>query len=164
MHVDCGTLALGQSIHNASIGRVPVLCFAGLSPFTQRGELLGSRTEYDKIYLLFYPSDIGTDLFTGCKMFLTRPRLSGNIVDTPVKSNLDGTSRKWSTEPCRFLCQIPKVQLTSWPLGKFSKRYEPSQQFKLTDTERPPTIESGQKISRRRESQSHCSKCLTRVR
>lgn len=47
VHVDCGTLALGQSIHNASVGRVPVLCFAGLSPFTQRGELLGSRTEYE---------------------------------------------------------------------------------------------------------------------
>ncbi|OOQ89441.1 acetolactate synthase [Penicillium brasilianum] len=46
VHVDCGTLALGQSIHNASIGRVPVLCFAGLSPFTQRGELTGSRTEF----------------------------------------------------------------------------------------------------------------------
>lgn len=37
---------MGQSIHNASVSRVPVLCFAGLSPFTQRGELLGSRTEY----------------------------------------------------------------------------------------------------------------------
>ncbi|GLI72534.1 hypothetical protein PoHVEF18_000711 [Penicillium ochrochloron] len=46
VHVDCGTLALGQSIHNASIGRVPVLCFAGLSPYTQRGELTGSRTEF----------------------------------------------------------------------------------------------------------------------
>ncbi|KAJ5160093.1 uncharacterized protein N7482_007097 [Penicillium canariense] len=46
VHVDCGTLALGQSIHNASVGRVPVLCFAGLSPFTQRGELKGSRTEF----------------------------------------------------------------------------------------------------------------------
>ncbi|KAJ5098570.1 Thiamine pyrophosphate enzyme C-terminal TPP-binding [Penicillium argentinense] len=46
VHVDCGTLALGQSVHNASVGRVPVLCFAGLSPFTQRGELLGSRTEF----------------------------------------------------------------------------------------------------------------------
>ncbi|KAJ6023942.1 hypothetical protein N7540_004739 [Penicillium herquei] len=45
-HVDCGTLALGQSIHNASVARVPVLCFAGLSPFTQRGELRGSRTEF----------------------------------------------------------------------------------------------------------------------
>ncbi|KAB8231620.1 putative thiamine pyrophosphate enzyme [Aspergillus alliaceus] len=46
VHVDCGTLAMGQSIHNASVGRVPVLCFAGLSPFTQNGELLGSRTEF----------------------------------------------------------------------------------------------------------------------
>ncbi|KAJ5506390.1 Thiamine pyrophosphate enzyme C-terminal TPP-binding [Penicillium expansum] len=46
VHVDCGTLAMGQSIHNASVSRVPVLCFAGLSPFTQNGELLGSRTEF----------------------------------------------------------------------------------------------------------------------
>ncbi|EIT72910.1 thiamine pyrophosphate-requiring enzyme [Aspergillus oryzae 100-8] len=46
VHVDCGTLAMGQSIHNASVGRVPVLCFAGLSPFTQNGELLGSRTKF----------------------------------------------------------------------------------------------------------------------
>ncbi|KAJ5773071.1 Thiamine pyrophosphate enzyme C-terminal TPP-binding [Penicillium paradoxum] len=46
VHVDCGTLALGQSVHNASVSRVPVLCFAGLSPFTQNGELLGSRTEF----------------------------------------------------------------------------------------------------------------------
>ncbi|KAF3406998.1 Benzoylformate decarboxylase [Talaromyces pinophilus] len=46
VHVDCGTLAMGQSIHNACIARVPVLCFAGLSPYTQDGELLGSRTEF----------------------------------------------------------------------------------------------------------------------
>ncbi|KAL2828550.1 putative thiamine pyrophosphate enzyme [Aspergillus pseudoustus] len=46
VHVDCGTLAMGQSIHNASVSRVPVLCFAGLSPFTQNGELFGSRTEF----------------------------------------------------------------------------------------------------------------------
>ncbi|KAK1765326.1 thiamine pyrophosphate enzyme, N-terminal TPP binding domain-containing protein [Phialemonium atrogriseum] len=46
VHVECGTLAMGQAIHNASVGRVPVLCFAGLTPFTQDGELLGSRTEF----------------------------------------------------------------------------------------------------------------------
>ncbi|KAH7137813.1 putative thiamine pyrophosphate enzyme [Dactylonectria macrodidyma] len=46
VHVDCGTLAMGQSIHNASTGRVPVLMFAGLSPITQEGEMLGSRTEF----------------------------------------------------------------------------------------------------------------------
>lgn len=37
---------MGQSIHNASVSRVPVLMFAGLSPVTQEGEMLGSRTEY----------------------------------------------------------------------------------------------------------------------
>lgn len=49
VHVECGTLAMGQAIHNASVGRVPVLCFAGLTPFTQDGELLGSRTEYGNL-------------------------------------------------------------------------------------------------------------------
>ncbi|KAI0449936.1 thiamine pyrophosphate enzyme [Xylaria acuta] len=46
VHVDVGTQALGQGIHNASIGRVPVFIFAGLCPHTESGELLGSRTEY----------------------------------------------------------------------------------------------------------------------
>ncbi|KAK3326684.1 thiamine pyrophosphate enzyme [Apodospora peruviana] len=47
VHVDVGTLALGQGVHNASVGRVPVLIFAGLVPYTESGELPGSRTEYN---------------------------------------------------------------------------------------------------------------------
>lgn len=46
VHVDVGTQALGQGVHNASIGRAPVLLFAGLSPITESGELFGGRTEY----------------------------------------------------------------------------------------------------------------------
>ena len=46
VHVDVGTQALGQGVHNASVGRAPVFIFAGLCPFTESGELLGSRTEY----------------------------------------------------------------------------------------------------------------------
>lgn len=46
VHVDVGTQALGHGIHNASVGRVPVFIFAGLCPYTESGELLGSRTEY----------------------------------------------------------------------------------------------------------------------
>ncbi|KAI3330339.1 thiamine pyrophosphate enzyme [Ustulina deusta] len=46
VHVDVGTQALGQGIHNASVGRVPVFIFAGMCPYTESGELLGSRTEY----------------------------------------------------------------------------------------------------------------------
>ena len=46
VHVDVGTQALGQGVHNASIGRAPVFILAGLVPFTESGELLGSRTEY----------------------------------------------------------------------------------------------------------------------
>jgi thiamine pyrophosphate-dependent acetolactate synthase large subunit-like protein len=46
VHVDVGTQALGVAVHNASSGRAPVLIFAGLSPFTQEGEMRGSRTEF----------------------------------------------------------------------------------------------------------------------
>lgn len=46
VHVDVGTQALAQGIHNASIGRSPMLLFAGLSPITESGETPGSRTEY----------------------------------------------------------------------------------------------------------------------
>ncbi|KAI1110546.1 thiamine pyrophosphate enzyme [Nemania sp. NC0429] len=46
VHVDVGTQALGQGIHNASVGRVPIFIFAGLCPYTEAGEFVGSRTEY----------------------------------------------------------------------------------------------------------------------
>ena len=46
VHVDVGTQALGQGVHNASIGRAPMLIFAGLCPYTESGELDGSKTEY----------------------------------------------------------------------------------------------------------------------
>jgi thiamine pyrophosphate-dependent acetolactate synthase large subunit-like protein len=46
VHVDVGTQALAHGVHNASVGRAPVLIFSGLSPFTESGELTGSRTEY----------------------------------------------------------------------------------------------------------------------
>jgi thiamine pyrophosphate-dependent acetolactate synthase large subunit-like protein len=46
VHVDVGTQALAHGLHNASIGRAPVFIFAGLCPFTEAGELPGSRTEY----------------------------------------------------------------------------------------------------------------------
>lgn len=46
VHVDCGTQSLAGAVHNAMRGRAPVLIFAGLSPVTQEGELLGSRNEF----------------------------------------------------------------------------------------------------------------------
>ncbi|KAI5781474.1 thiamine pyrophosphate enzyme, N-terminal TPP binding domain-containing protein [Geopyxis carbonaria] len=46
VHVDVGTQGLGAAVHNASMGRAPVLIFAGLSPFTIEGEMRGSRTEF----------------------------------------------------------------------------------------------------------------------
>ncbi|MFC2953857.1 thiamine pyrophosphate-requiring protein [Marinicaulis aureus] len=46
VHVDCGTQSLAGGMHNADRGRTPVFIFAGLSPFTQDGELPGSRNEF----------------------------------------------------------------------------------------------------------------------
>lgn len=46
VHVECGTQALAGAVHNAAKARIPVLIFAGSSPFTQEGEMIGSRNEF----------------------------------------------------------------------------------------------------------------------
>ena len=46
VHVDVGTQALGQGVHNASVGRAPVFIFAGLCPSTESTDIPGHRTEY----------------------------------------------------------------------------------------------------------------------
>ncbi|KAH7885059.1 thiamine pyrophosphate enzyme, N-terminal TPP binding domain-containing protein [Phlebopus sp. FC_14] len=46
VHVGVGTQALAGAVHNADNGRVPVLIYAGSSPFTIEGELKGSRNEW----------------------------------------------------------------------------------------------------------------------
>ncbi len=46
VHVECGTQSLAGAVHNVDKGRVPVLIFAGASPFTQFGEMRGSRNEF----------------------------------------------------------------------------------------------------------------------
>ena len=43
---DCGTQALAGAVHNVSTCRTPVFIYAGASPFTQDGELAGSRNEF----------------------------------------------------------------------------------------------------------------------
>ena len=50
VHVDVGTQALGQAFHNACSGHAPVFVFAGMTPFTQDGELRGSRNEFINWY------------------------------------------------------------------------------------------------------------------
>lgn len=49
-HVDVGTAALGQGLHNASSGRAPILVFAGVAPSTLHGEAPGSRSEHVQWY------------------------------------------------------------------------------------------------------------------
>jgi acetolactate synthase I/II/III large subunit len=46
VHVECGTQSLAGAVHNAARCRIPVLIFAGASPYTQEGEMRGTRNEY----------------------------------------------------------------------------------------------------------------------
>ncbi|HKV44448.1 MAG TPA: thiamine pyrophosphate-binding protein, partial [bacterium] len=46
VHVDAGTANLGGAVHNAARSRIPVLILAGRTPFTDSGELKGSRDSY----------------------------------------------------------------------------------------------------------------------
>jgi len=46
VHVDCGTQSLAGALHNVAKGRVPVVIFAGASPFSQTGDLVGRRNEF----------------------------------------------------------------------------------------------------------------------
>jgi acetolactate synthase-1/2/3 large subunit len=46
VHVDSGTQNVAGAVNNAMRGRVPVLIFAGMVPFTQHGEMAGGRTEF----------------------------------------------------------------------------------------------------------------------
>ena len=50
VHVDVGTAALGQGLHNASSGKAPVLIFSGQAPYTLYGEAQGSRSEHVQWY------------------------------------------------------------------------------------------------------------------
>lgn len=43
VHVDVGTQNLGGTVHNAARCHIPVLIFAGLSPYSMEGELPGGR-------------------------------------------------------------------------------------------------------------------------
>lgn len=46
IHTDVGTQNLGGAVHNAFRARIPVLIFAGETPYTMNGELPGSRNSY----------------------------------------------------------------------------------------------------------------------
>ncbi|MGH3185997.1 MAG: thiamine pyrophosphate-requiring protein [Streptosporangiaceae bacterium] len=46
VHVDSGTQNLGGAMNNAMRGRIPVLVFAGTSPYTIEGELPAGRNEF----------------------------------------------------------------------------------------------------------------------
>jgi acetolactate synthase-1/2/3 large subunit len=45
-YVETGTLAMAEALYNAAKARVPLLIWAGTSPSTIEGEVLGGRTEF----------------------------------------------------------------------------------------------------------------------
>ena len=55
LHVETGTLAMAGALHNAAKARVPVLIWAGASPSTIEGEVLGGRTEYIQFQQEYFP-------------------------------------------------------------------------------------------------------------
>lgn len=57
IHVDVGTAALGQGLHNASSGKVPLLIFAGEAPKTLDGAVRGSRSEHVQWYQDIFAQD-----------------------------------------------------------------------------------------------------------
>lgn len=70
VHFDVGTQDLGQAVHNASAGRVPVLIFAGFSPYTTEANTVG----------------LERNSCTGHKTFTTRILLLHTIAVTPRRS------------------------------------------------------------------------------
>ena len=56
LHVETGTLAMAGALHNAAKARVPVLIWAGASPSTIEGEVLGGRTEFIQFQQEYTPS------------------------------------------------------------------------------------------------------------
>jgi acetolactate synthase I/II/III large subunit len=61
LHVETGTLAMAGALHNAAKGRAPVLIWAGASPSTIEGEVLGGRTEFIQFQQEFASSLNETD-------------------------------------------------------------------------------------------------------
>src|SRR5579875_2921305 len=53
VHVECGTQSLAGAVHNAAKGRVPVLIFAGASPFTKMEKCAAAAMNSSTGYRMF---------------------------------------------------------------------------------------------------------------
>ncbi len=76
VHVECGTQSLAGAVHNADKGRVPALIIAGLSPFTQEGELKGGRNEFIQ-WIQDVPDQVG--IVRGYMRYCNEIRTGRNI-------------------------------------------------------------------------------------
>ncbi|KAE8151331.1 thiamine diphosphate-binding protein [Aspergillus avenaceus] len=117
-HVDVGTAALGQGLHNASSGRAPVIIFAGVAPSTLHGEAPGSRSEHAALVAPYSrysaeiksPHNVGTVVHRAVLMattgspgpvYLTATReiLATPLVETQARSKPAPTCRLGSLSP-----------------------------------------------------------------
>lgn len=118
VHVECGTQALAGAVHNAARGRVPVLIYAGLSPFTQDGELRGSRNEFIQWIqdvhdqrgivreYMKYTNEIRTGRNVGhlvhraLQIACTDPK--GPVYLVGAREVMEAETEKWSFDPQRW--------------------------------------------------------------
>ena len=98
VHVDCGTQGLAGAVHNAARGRVPMLVFAGASPFTQEGELRGSRNEFIQ-WIQDVPDQPG--IVRGYMKYTNEIRTGLTSASSPGA-------------PCRSPAPTPRARSISW--------------------------------------------------
>lgn len=97
VHVDVGTNALGQALHNACSGKAPVLIFAGQAPYTLEGELPGSRSEQYVFGSVKSKGDVLIDrtVCNGTKTSQTSMLWLRRLQATATRSKLANTFSSW---------------------------------------------------------------------
>lgn len=113
VHVDCGTQALAGAVHNASTSRTPVFIYAGASPYTENGELQGSRNEFihwlqvrltrGRASGLRTPPDHNTDAVSARRTRPTSRRSSASTCDMSGRSDPERTLLR----SCTARCSLP---------------------------------------------------------
>jgi acetolactate synthase I/II/III large subunit len=123
VHVDAGTQNLGGSVNNAMRGRVPVLIFAGSAPFTQYGELPGSRNEFihwvqdvrDQRGILRNYTKYDNDIRTGLNvkqlvhraLQIARSEPAGPVYLTGAREVMEEPVQPYAADPAAFSPTAP---------------------------------------------------------
>ena len=121
VHVDAGTANAAMGMHNLFRSRWPVLLMAGKSPFTVRGELVGSRDNY--VHFVQDPFDIGSLVRPYVKWEYSLP--SGVVAKEVLRRahsvmHSDPPGPVYLTLPRETLAEEwPDAQVASFPAERF---------------------------------------------